>query len=240
MARRADGVFLKCKAKSGKVYWVPVVSKWGYLGAVLTYKHPEKETLDRRMKAAEYAFQRLKPVIGCKRGVPLHLRLQVYQACVMATSHYAIFAAGFSPSEAAHVHRKVMNHLRYIAGSPRHITRETNEHLCSRLVGRLLPLQELCRLWESKHLAWSQRRAELHPEDIGLNTPPYPDITAICSTHAQPGGVVGEMEAWKCRFCDRRLPSRAARSTHESRAHKQEAAAAKANAQPFTLCQGVA
>ena len=58
VAKRSDGVFIKSKARSANAYKVPVVGKWGYLGAVISYNNFEKETLDRRLQAAELAYLR--------------------------------------------------------------------------------------------------------------------------------------------------------------------------------------
>ena len=90
-----DEMFLKCSTPRN-TYRIPVVHKWDYLGAVVGYRKPATDTVERRLKAAEYAFKRLKPVIGNRRTLPMQQRLQVYDTCVVSTLSYAVFAAGFA------------------------------------------------------------------------------------------------------------------------------------------------
>ena len=175
--RRADGVFLKCSTRSGKTYLVPLVKKWDYLGATLSYVTHAADTVSRRVRAADHAFSKLKQVLGARRSLPIHQRLAVYDACVQSTLVYAVFATGIGASEARMIHYMMMRHLRYIAQSPRHITRESNEQLCQRL-GRPLPLATLHHVWEKKCRAWKQRREVLGPQDLVLSVPPYPDLLA--------------------------------------------------------------
>ena len=175
--RRADGVFLKCSTRSGKTYHVPLVKKWDYLGATLSYAAHAADTVSRRVRAADHAFSKLKQVLGARRSLPIHQRLAVYDACVQSTLVYAVFATGIGASEARLIHYMMMRHLRYIAQSPRHITRESNEQLCQRL-GRPLPLATLHHVWEKKCRAWKQRRKVLSPQDLVLSVPPYPDLLA--------------------------------------------------------------
>ena len=175
VSRRQDGVFLTCRAPSGAEVEVPIVRTRGYLGATISYGNFERATLDRRLQVAEHAYKRLKPVLGCRRGVPLALRVQVYQVCVVTTLHFAIFAAGFGEQEVTRIHRTLMRHLRCIALSPRHITHETNQNLCWRLekdtprLEKDTPAGELERVWTAKSEAWQQRRER-------LKTPPYPSF----------------------------------------------------------------
>ena len=92
IARRKNGVCLKFIGKS-KTFWIPVAKKWDYLGATITYRNFEADTVLRRIKASDHAFARLKPVLGCHRKLKLCQRLAVHTACVTSTLHYAIFAS---------------------------------------------------------------------------------------------------------------------------------------------------
>ena len=75
------------------------MQKWDYLGAAVGYHKPATDTVDRRLKAAENAFKRLKPVIGNRRTIRVQQRLQVYDTCVASTLCSAVFAAGFGRSQ---------------------------------------------------------------------------------------------------------------------------------------------
>ena len=83
--------------------------------------------------------------------------------------------------------------------------------------------------------AWSRRREALTPQDVGVQTPPYPDIKQACLQARHMPGPDDDGNGWQCRFCDRILSSREARNTHEARAHQSQATQAKAKAAPFLL-----
>ena len=170
VVRRTDGVFLKSCSRDGKTFKVPIVARCDYLGAVLSYTHFERDTVARRVKAADYAYSRLKQVLGCRRQLSLKQRLEVYDTCVLSTLRHGIFTAGFGTSEARAIHALIMRHLRFIACSPRHITHESNEHLCARL-DRLTPLAWLRHTWEGKSRSWQLRRTTLDTQDIVMQTP---------------------------------------------------------------------
>ena len=236
VAKRCDGVYLKCAAREGQVFRVPMVKSWGYLGAIIGYGNFQRDTLTRRLTAAEHAFQRLKPVLGSRRVVPLKHRVQVYNACVMSTLQYAIFASGFGAGEVARIHGMIMKHLRYIAGSPRHITHERNDCLCHRL-GQSLPAVELYNVWERKCRAWRARLIGLTTEDILHLTPCYPafpELTHCPLPGTTPSASLGEMaDQFSCRFCERLFATSQARNTHESRVHRSQVQAHRDLAESF-------
>ena len=177
--KRSEGVFLKCGLPGGKQYELPLVSKCDYLGTTLTYTRYEADTVARRIQAADMAYKRLRAVLSCKRVLSLKQRLEVYQTCVLSTLKHGIFASGFHQGEAKAIHGLIMRHLRHMAGSPRHITRETNEHLCSR-IGMPTPYEWIRKTWETKCRAWTRRRQAVGKQDITYTVPEYPNLlTAI-------------------------------------------------------------
>ena len=233
--RRKDGVYLKCATKDGLEFRVPVVKSRGYLGAIISYGNYQNETLQRRLQAAELSFTRIKTVLGCRRVIPLWQRLRVYSVCVTSALQYAIFASGFGPTEVAKTHGVCMRHLRYIAHSPKHITRESNEQLCDRL-GRQLPVVELYATWERKCRSWMARRAQLPEQDIQHQTPCYPPFPLTPQVYLLGGLHVADdaEETYSCRFREGRFTSSQARNTHEPRVHKQATKEVKGKAEAFS------
>ena len=61
--RRSHGL-LKCSSRDGRTYHVPIVQRWDYLGATLSYKSHDADTVAKRVKAAVAAFAKLKTVLG--------------------------------------------------------------------------------------------------------------------------------------------------------------------------------
>ena len=101
--RRADGVYLKCATRAGKTYHVPLVKKWDYLGAILSYAAFESDTVMRRVRAADHAFTKLRQVLGSRRSLSLAQRLSVYDACVQSTLLYGTLAVGVTPADAKQI-----------------------------------------------------------------------------------------------------------------------------------------
>ena len=158
--KHRDGTALKCTTKTGTVFNIPIVRKCDYLGAVIGYEQPVRDTVCRRIKAAEYTFKRLQPVLGDRRTLTLQQRLAVYDTCVSSTLTYATLAAGPGRADLLRIHAVVIRHLRHMARSPRHVTHESNLALCDRL-GRSLPLLWVRGTLEKKQAAWSVRRQRL-------------------------------------------------------------------------------
>ena len=174
---------------TSKVYWLPIVTKFNYLGATIGYKQPERDTLDRRIAAAQHAFNRLRPVLHAYRTHSLRARVQLYFATIWPTVTFGILEAGIQQQGARKVHGMVMRHLRSISRSPVHVTHESNLALLSRLQLQA-PLDKLCGLWKSKVQAWHTRQNNLPIDDICKQVPPYPDPTAAL-TGAQRSVSVG-------------------------------------------------
>ena len=165
---------------------MPLVKRWDYLGAILSYTAYASDTVQRRVKAADHAFSKLRQVLGSRRSLSLAQRLFVYDACVQSTLLYGILAVGVTPTAAKLIHYMTMRHLRFIANSPRHITRESNVELCTRL-GRPLPLGALHCVWERKCRAWQSRREQLLLQDILHTVPSYPDLVPTLTSLAFAG-----------------------------------------------------
>ena len=123
----------------------------------------------------------------------------MYDACVWSTLTYAIITVGLGVSEVRMVHQLVSRHLSYIAHSARHITKESNEALCTRL-GRRLPLEALRCLWESKQRAWM---------DLVQQAPQYPDLTPALTMQMHAGPTMtasASSHAWHCHMQERLPP----------------------------------
>ena len=207
-----------------RVYWLPLVQRFNYLGTTIGYKQPEKDTLDRRVAAAKHAFSKLRPVLHAYRTHSLRARLKLYFATVWPTVTYGILEAGIQQQGARKIHGMVMRHLRGISRSPVHITRESNQALLSRLKIPA-PLDKLCALWRSKAQAWSTRQSNLPADDICKQVPQYPDPTAAL-TGAQQNesanvALATEPVLLRCEQCQEEFHSLPELKRHRRHAHEQ-------------------
>ena len=178
--RRKDQRFLVCKSLNEHRYDLPLVKKFNYLGATISYQCHERETMNRRLEAARYAFNRLKPILHDFRNHSLRSRLHLYRACIWSTATYGILEAGLQQQGATRLHGLVMKHLRSIARSPSHITHESNHDLLARLRVKA-PLDELHDLWVTNVARWQERRHALTADDICMHIPPFPDLASVLS-----------------------------------------------------------
>ena len=176
--RRKDQRILVCKSMNEHRYDIPLVQKYDYLGATISYQCHERETMNRRLEAARHAFNRLKPILHDFRNHGLRSRLHLYHACVWSTATYGILEAGLQHQGATRLHGLVMKHLRSIARSPSHVTHESNHDLLARLRVKA-PLDELQELWVTNVARWRERRHALTADDICLHVPPFPDLAPV-------------------------------------------------------------
>ena len=120
----------------------------------------------------ERAFRR-NHIIQSQGGMFLR---NTYRIPVVQKWDYLGAVVGY-PAEARKLHAAMVRHLRYIALSPRHVTRESNQDLCCEL-GRLLPIQWLGDTWERKHRAWSLRWLHLGAQTL-VTHPHIPHLSLL-------------------------------------------------------------
>ena len=104
---------------------IPLVSKASYLGAILSYRAWENDTLQRRLKAAQHCFRTLRRWL-MDRHHPLHLRLRLYRQCVYAIATYGVFEMGLTHRGAQQLISMINLHHRTMTRSPVHLIRENS------------------------------------------------------------------------------------------------------------------
>ena len=77
--------------------WLPVHDKVTYLGAVMSYKHMEDQTMMHRIQLSRIAFGRLSRWLKGKRGLPRQQQLQLWATCVYPVLSYGLCAIGITP-----------------------------------------------------------------------------------------------------------------------------------------------
>ena len=120
-----------------------------YLGVVVSYHQFELRTLQHRMKVANTQKHRLVKVLHSARAISLKHRIRDYLACIRSTTMYGLHAVGITPRVAARLSSFEIRHLRALARSPAHITRESNKQLLERL-GVTSSLVYLSKLLEKR------------------------------------------------------------------------------------------
>ena len=112
---------------------VPLVKSFKYLGVMLSYRFFKDETLKYRMDLAQAHRNRLAKVLQGRGGLGVDQRRRIWQVCVQTSQTYGLAAVGITEAGLKKLHIQTMKHVRALAKSPRHITRESDEELLGRL-----------------------------------------------------------------------------------------------------------
>ncbi|CAE7614529.1 unnamed protein product [Symbiodinium sp. CCMP2592] len=108
-------------------------NKFTYLGVCLSYDNFEAQTMELRLAKAQQHKQRLQKVLQGRGGLTLKQRLRLWQVCVQTSQLYGLEAIGVTEATLRLLKIQTLKHLRAIAKSPRHITKESDEALLLRL-----------------------------------------------------------------------------------------------------------
>ena len=132
--RAVDGrPHLVAKTPQGLIKTIPMVSQITYLGVILSFGNFERATIKHRIKCAENQRRRLQKVLQGKRILSRHHRLRIWQTCVVSTALHGISATGLDPHSLRLLRACFARHVRAIAASPVHLTRENTAQLFHRL-----------------------------------------------------------------------------------------------------------
>ena len=134
---------------------IPMVESFVYLGIVVTYKQFELLSLQHRVKTASANRARLNKLLHSKQ-LALRRRVSLYLSCVRSTLLFGLHVVGLTDATLKKLEAVDAKHLRSIARSPVHLTRESNHVLRTRL-GVRSPARELHSLL--------QRRVRLHSDE---------------------------------------------------------------------------
>ncbi|CAE6973150.1 Pol [Symbiodinium sp. CCMP2592] len=112
--------------------YLKIVPKHVYLGAVVGFRHFEQDTFKHRLSLARCTFSRLGVILR-NRGVPLRLRLQLWQGCIWPALFHALDCTGLPQKELQTLQTQLIKQARAIAKSHSMLTKETNHDFIRRL-----------------------------------------------------------------------------------------------------------
>ena len=214
-----EGMALRMHTSSGALN-VPLTDCFTYLGARVSYSHFERQTLEWRLAKGEAAFQRLGKVLKGQHHLTAHQRLRLWQACVWTTTQYGLTASGLPPAGIQRLETFVVRQLRAVLRLPAHITRTTNEEVCS-AANFPLPHVALQNL-----LCAEGARISAAPADPFVCAPAdswWKQIHSTLDVQVQHGIThldPGLCEAQSCPHCGVTYHTRAALKTHLAKQHQ--------------------
>ena len=142
-----------------------IKASFTYLGVVLSYHSFESQTMEYRLAQAKKHHQRRRILQG-KGGLSLSQRVRLWRICVQTSQMHGLDVIGVTESTLKSFAPLV--HLRAIAKSPRHITRESDRALLDRLglqsleQSILLRMDGLLQRHAKNHALPCFRSADIH------------------------------------------------------------------------------
>ena len=130
--KSSRGVFL-CLGPVHDQIRIPIQSSMVYLGVVVSYGNYELQTMQHRLQIARASRQRLIKILHSSQHLGVHKRLELYMACVRSSAIYGVNAVGHTSASLNLLRTFEQKHVRAIARSPSHVSRETTAALYLRL-----------------------------------------------------------------------------------------------------------
>ena len=158
--KRKKERFLKVMTSHGPAQ-LPIKNSHSYLGIKISYQHFERLTMQYRLQQSWQAFHRLSGFL-CSKQLSLQQRLRLWRTCAQSIARYGLDAVGLDEVSASKYRAHTARQLRRIAGSPAHLTHETNQELHARLKVPD-PVVSLCDHVGARVQKARQHLSHLHP-----------------------------------------------------------------------------
>ncbi|CAE7227379.1 Pol, partial [Symbiodinium sp. CCMP2456] len=159
--RTPEGDYLRIRTKRSRLFEFPIKDQHTYLGVVLSYHSAPKQTVAHRIKEANGTWQRLRPILCSRSYLSEKDRVRLWSATVLPTLVYGVSASSPGIKDVQQMQYVATRHLRAIARSFAHISKESTLNLLARL--RVAPIhkrllqeatalsQTLLRLEQAQH-----------------------------------------------------------------------------------------
>ncbi|CAE7429260.1 Pol [Symbiodinium natans] len=131
-ASTSEGRYLLIPQSQGKALKLPIVDQLTYLGIVLSDKDATTATVEHRLQVAEAQRARLLKILH-SLSLPLAKRVQLWIACVRSSALYGLRLVALQQKHIERITVVLVKHLRAIARSFAHMTKEPSRALLERL-----------------------------------------------------------------------------------------------------------
>ena len=212
--KTGKGSFL-CIGAVQKQIRIPVHDSMVYLGIVASYHRFEMQTMMHRLQIARSSRQRLVKILHSNRYLSVKQRIEMYMACVRSSAIYGVAVVGLTSASLNRLRAFEQKHIRAIAKSPVHLSRETAQSLYERLQIRE-PDEAILHILERQ--CASRRRLGTAPEDWQLQTIQMLKEYVAGKRHGIQETVVHR--SYPCPTCGLYFANRTAMRQHHSKIHK--------------------
>ena len=229
--------FVKCEAMCMDIDRIMVLFKSlhlqvnedkSHLLVELRGSEAERWFRKRRFKLPKKHHQRLRRILQGKGGLLLSQRVRLWRICVQTSQMYGLDVIGVTEPTLKSLHTQSLVHLRAIAKSPRHITRESDRALLDRLGLQspaqciLLRMDGLLQRHAKNHALPCFRSADIHNwvqqrrNDLITLMQPMQSAQPVCQLIPVPP----EAPQFACQVCGAMFSSLHHVKSHEGRARK--------------------
>ena len=186
-----------------------------YLGIVASYHQFEMQTMIHRLQIARSSRQRLIKILHSSRRLSIKQRVEMYMACVRSSAIYGVAVVGLTSASLNLLRTFEQKHIRAIARSPVHISRESTHSLYDRL-GICEPDEAILKIFEGQCPKLRQNGVE--PEDWRTQAVHVLQEYVRGKQHGVQEMVVDR--SYPCPTCGLCFANRTAMRQHHAKIHK--------------------
>ncbi|CAE7343003.1 unnamed protein product, partial [Symbiodinium sp. CCMP2456] len=205
LVRTPEGYVIRIRTPKARLFEFPLKDKHVYLGVVIGYHSPSKQTVTHRLQEANGTWQRLRKILCSQSSLPTQERVKLWQSTVLPTMLYGVAASSPGHKDIQRMQHVATRHLRAITRSFAHLSKEPTATLLARIGVQPLQLR-LASEAESLCHTLLNLQNQLHPlaaevRDMVRET--AASLQAKCvitGEETEPADAAG-LEAYTCQDC---------------------------------------
>ena len=116
----------------GNTFLIPIEEEVTYLGTILTFGRQADRTVEYRLEEARRRECQLKRCIRSRSVLGARTRVQIWRSCVVTTALHGLMGLELDAKLASRLRQWFHKSLRAVTNLPAHLTKVSNEHLCTR------------------------------------------------------------------------------------------------------------
>ncbi|CAE7396999.1 unnamed protein product, partial [Symbiodinium sp. CCMP2456] len=220
LVRTPEGDVIRIRTPKARLFEFPLKDKHVYLGVVIGYHSPSKQTVTHRLQEANGTWQRLRKILCSQSSLPTQERVKLWQSTVLPTMLYGVAASSPGHKDIQRMQHVATRHLRAITRSFAHLSKEPTATLLARIGVQPLQLR-LASEAESLCHTLLNLQNQLHPlaaevRDMVRET--AASLQAKCVTtgeETEPADAAG-LDAYTCQDCGEHFRSFRLLRVHEA------------------------
>ena len=129
---KKNGIWYWNFQTDGNNFLIPIEEEVTYLGTILTFGRQADRTVEYRLEEARRRECQLKRCIRSRSVLGARTRVQIWRSCVVTTALHGLMGLELDVKLASRLRQWFHKSLRAVTNLPAHLTKVSNEHLCTR------------------------------------------------------------------------------------------------------------